>query len=351
MTGQFSGTDKGNANLTITDGTTTGFGINKITVSAGDLTSASNGEAVIDTSGGGGGGSGVSSISFDSTGLTPNTVSTGAIVVGGQLNIANGGTGASTASGARTALGLGTIATQDSDSVSITGGTITGIDPLDIDEGGTGASTASGARTALGLGTIATQDSDSVSITGGSIANITDLAIADGGTGASNASGARSNLGLGTIATQNSNAVSITGGSITGINPLAIADGGTEADNSVDALRNLGGLPSIATIETTGAGFAIAPEDAGKIFVMTVGGPGNLAILCDGDPATLFQVGFQCVVLLNTTAGGQVQLTPINGGKLNGSDSLTVNLTTDYQAYTLVIVSQDDGVWNWVAIG
>ena len=55
MTGQFTGTDAGNANLTITDGTTTGFGINKITVSGGDLTSASNGEAVIDTSGAGGG--------------------------------------------------------------------------------------------------------------------------------------------------------------------------------------------------------------------------------------------------------------------------------------------------------
>jgi len=55
---------------------------------------------------------------------------------------------------------------------------------------------ASTARTNLGLGTIATQASNSVTITGGSITGITDLAIADGGTGASNASGARTNLGL-----------------------------------------------------------------------------------------------------------------------------------------------------------
>ena len=39
------------------------------------------------------------------------------------------------------------------------------------------------ARTSLGLGSIATQDSGSVSITGGSITGITDLAVADGGTG------------------------------------------------------------------------------------------------------------------------------------------------------------------------
>lgn len=51
-------------------------------------------------------------------------------------------------------------------------------------------------RSNLGLGTIATQDANSVAITGGSIAGITDLAVADGGTGASTAAGARTNFGL-----------------------------------------------------------------------------------------------------------------------------------------------------------
>lgn len=51
-------------------------------------------------------------------------------------------------------------------------------------------------RTTLGLGSIATQASNSVSISGGSITGITDLAVADGGTGASDASTARTNLGL-----------------------------------------------------------------------------------------------------------------------------------------------------------
>lgn len=56
--------------------------------------------------------------------------------------------------------------------------------------------TAAAARTTLGLGSISTQAANSVTITGGSISGITDLAVADGGTGASSASAARSNLGL-----------------------------------------------------------------------------------------------------------------------------------------------------------
>ena len=48
---------------------------------------------------------------------------------------------------------------------------------------------AATSRTNLGLGTIATQASNSVSITGGSITGITDLAVADGGTGLSSSGG------------------------------------------------------------------------------------------------------------------------------------------------------------------
>lgn len=55
------------------------------------------------------------------------------------------------ASNARTTLGLGTIATQDANNVSISGGAVTGITDLAIADGGTAASTAAGARTNLGV--------------------------------------------------------------------------------------------------------------------------------------------------------------------------------------------------------
>ena len=44
---------------------------------------------------------------------------------------------------------------------------------------------AAAQRTTLGLGSIATQASNNISITGGSVTGITDLVVADGGTGAS----------------------------------------------------------------------------------------------------------------------------------------------------------------------
>jgi hypothetical protein len=46
----------------------------------------------------------VSSISFGSTGLTPATATTGVVTVAGTLALANGGTGATTVSGAQTNL-------------------------------------------------------------------------------------------------------------------------------------------------------------------------------------------------------------------------------------------------------
>jgi len=93
----------------------------------------------------------VGNVTGNVTGNLTGTVSGNASNVDGIIAINNGGTGATTATAARTALGLGTIAVQNTTAVSITGGTITGITDLAIADGGTGASTATQARTNLGL--------------------------------------------------------------------------------------------------------------------------------------------------------------------------------------------------------
>lgn len=66
--------------------------------------------------------------------------------------------------------------------------------PVQVSEGGTGATSAADARTNLGLGTLALQNSTNISVTGGTLTGITDIAVADGGTGSSTAAGARVNL-------------------------------------------------------------------------------------------------------------------------------------------------------------
>ena len=66
-------------------------------------------------------------------------------------------------------LGVPTVTINESN-VNITGGTISGLSsPIAVADGGTGSANATAARSALGIGTIATQASNAVALTGGTI--------------------------------------------------------------------------------------------------------------------------------------------------------------------------------------
>jgi hypothetical protein len=139
---------------------------------------------------------------------------------------------------------------------------------LPLTSGGTGSATASGARTNLGLGTIATQNANAVTITGGSITGITDLAVADGGTGASDASGARTNLGATTVG---ANFFTLT-------SPGAITFIRVNADNTVSTLdaatfRTAIGAGVGSVTSVTGTGTA-----SGLTLSGTVTSSGNITL-------------------------------------------------------------------------
>lgn len=94
----------------------------------------------------------IGNVTGNITGNLTGTVTGNATNVNGTVAINNGGTGGTTAASARTNLELGSIATQNANSVSITGGTITGLsNAITIADGGTGAINATQARGNLGL--------------------------------------------------------------------------------------------------------------------------------------------------------------------------------------------------------
>ena len=122
--------------------------------------------------------------------------------------------------------------------------------PVQVSEGGTGATTAADARTNLGLGTVALQNSNNISVTGGTVVGITDLTVADGGTGASTAAGARVNL----LPSYSSNATKV----------LAVNAGATD----VEWVSAGGTVSSVALTVPTGLSVSGSPITTSGTFAV-----------------------------------------------------------------------------------
>jgi hypothetical protein len=145
--------------------------------------------------------------------------------------------------------GLGTMSTQNANAVAITGGSITGITDLAIADGGTGSSTASGARTNLELGTIATQNANAVAITGGTI-NGTTIGATTPATGKFSTLEATGNSTLGTGSSQY---IQVEGGATAVL--LSAQGAGTNIPLALQP-KGTGALQAQATTSTTAGGNA-----------------------------------------------------------------------------------------------
>ena len=107
MGNTYTGSNAGKAGLEVTevDGAPDVRGVSKIIVTNGALTDDGNGTISLDMTAGGGG---VTTITFGTTGFTPNIATSGAVSVAGTLVVANGGTGATTLADGGILLGSGT---------------------------------------------------------------------------------------------------------------------------------------------------------------------------------------------------------------------------------------------------
>lgn len=152
-------------------------------------------------------------------------------------------------------------------------------------------------------GTMAAQNSASVSITGGSIAGITDLAVADGGTGASTAAGALTNLGLTATAAE----LNILDGATLTVTELNYVGGVTSAiQGQINAKAPLAS-PTLTGVPLapTAAPATNTTQIATTAFVIANGPPSQLQATWDAGTDTT-----ESTITADKLAGAITALTP-----------------------------------------
>ena len=246
-----------------------------------------------------GAGSGVSSITFGSTGLTPSTATTGAVTVAGTLALANGGTGQTTASAAFNALSP----------ITTTGDLIIG----------TGVNTAS--RLAIGAnGYLLTSNGTTASWVAAPASGVTTFSAGTTGLTPSSATGGAITL-AGTLAVANGG-TGLTSGTSGGI--LAYTATGTLASSALLAANALmigGGAGVAPSTTTTGTGVVTAlGVNTGSSGAFVVNG-GALGTPSSG---TVTNLTGTASININGTVGA----TSTNTGAFTTVAATTVTATT-----------------------
>jgi hypothetical protein len=194
---------------------------------------------------------------------------------------------------------------------------------LPLTSGGTGATTDANARTNLGLGSMAVQNATSISVSGGTITGITDITVADGGTGASNATDARANLSAAKTGSNN-DITELTGLTV----PLSVAQGGTGINTSTgtgSVVRATSPTIASATLsDPTLSGTATAPtqsstDDSTKIA--------TTAFVQDLIGGTASAAGY---IAFNGSTGSVIASSNLTLTK-NGTGDYTINIDAGIQ--------------------
>lgn len=213
--------------------------------------------------------------------------------------------------------------------------------PVQITEGGTGATSVANARANLGLGTIALQNSNNISVTGGTLTGITDIAVADGGTGSSTAEGARVNL-LPSYSGNGSKVLALNSGAT----DVEWTTNGNGTVTSVDVTVPTGLVVSGNPITTSGT-FAISfdtgyeiPTTAKQTEWDTAYGWGDHSV-----------VGYLTSETFTGTVTSVAATMPtgfvVSGSPITASGTLAISFDTGYALPTTASQSNWDTAYGW----